>query len=85
MSKTLIWEMIETSGTTEVDEEEYILLLGILVELKIIHIVDPMHIEKNVCDNLVRMTLPIEGKSKETMKTCIGMQPIQIRSNLWPT
>lgn len=42
-----------------------------------------MHIEKNVCDNVVGTTLPIDGQSKDTMKTRTGMQAMGIRFNLW--
>ena len=32
-----------------------------------------MHIEKNVCDNLVDMLLNIEGKTKDTTNTRLGL------------
>lgn len=54
------------------------------LELKIKDITDPKHMEKNACDIIVGMTLPIKGKSKDTMNTCIGIQEMGIRYNMWP-
>ena len=38
-----------------------------------------MHIEKNVCDNLLGTILDIDGKSKDTDKTMIDLQKMRVR------
>lgn len=42
-----------------------------------------MHIEKNICNNVVGTTLPIKKKLKDTKKTRVGMQEMRIRTNMW--
>ena len=41
-----------------------------------------MHIEKNVCDNLVDTLLNIEGKTKETTNARLDLQDLKIRKDL---
>ncbi|KAL0541299.1 hypothetical protein IC582_021341 [Cucumis melo] len=41
-----------------------------------------MHIEKNVCDNLVGILLNIEGKTKDTTNARLDLQDLKIRRDL---
>ena len=41
-----------------------------------------MHIENNICDNLVGTLLNIEGKIKDTMNAKLDLQDLKIRNNL---
>ncbi|XP_062104736.1 uncharacterized protein LOC133816064 [Humulus lupulus] len=47
------------------------------------HNLDVMHIEKNVCDNIIGALLDIEGKSKDTLKGCKDLQNLNICEELW--
>ena len=42
-----------------------------------------MHIEKNVCDNILGTLLNIEGKTKNTDKAQEDLKDMAIRSELW--
>ena len=46
--------------------------LGYWLELKLRHILNAMHIEKKICDNMVGTMLGIEGKSKDIVKGTYG-------------
>ncbi|KAL0556508.1 hypothetical protein IC582_005022 [Cucumis melo] len=46
------------------------------------HKLDVMHIEKNVCDNLVGTLLNIEGKTKDTTNARLDLQDLKIRKDL---
>ncbi|KAA0050362.1 uncharacterized protein E6C27_scaffold88G00940 [Cucumis melo var. makuwa] len=46
------------------------------------HKLDVMHIEKNVCDNLVGTLLNIEGKTKDTTNARLNLQDLKIRKDL---
>ncbi|CAN1294319.1 hypothetical protein LINPERPRIM_LOCUS22409 [Linum perenne] len=48
------------------------------------HNLDTMHIEKNVCDNILGTLLDIDGKSKDNLKARLDLQEIGIRSDLHP-
>ena len=50
-------------------------------KLLIRHKLDVMHIEKNVCDNLVGTLLNIEGKTKDTTNARLDLQDLKIRKN----
>ena len=41
-----------------------------------------MHIEKNVCDNLLGTLLNIEGKTKDTTNARLDLQDLNIRKDL---
>lgn len=41
-----------------------------------------MHIEKNICDNLVGTLLNIEGKNKDTTNTWLDLEDFNIRKEL---
>ncbi|XP_062080195.1 uncharacterized protein LOC133784947 [Humulus lupulus] len=47
------------------------------------HNLDVMHIEKNVCDNIIGSLLDIEGKSKDNLKARMDLQNLNIREELW--
>ena len=44
------------------------------------HALDVMHIEKNVCDNI----LGFYGKSKDDLKARKTLEDMKIRKHLWP-
>nr|XP_043639519.1 uncharacterized protein LOC122610612 [Erigeron canadensis] len=48
------------------------------------HNLDVMHIEKNVCDNIVGTLLGQEGKSKDNYKARLDLQRLGIRKELHP-
>ena len=48
------------------------------------HNLDVMHIEKNVCDNLLGTLLNLEGKSKDNLKARKDLQVMKIRPELYP-
>ncbi|XP_025608126.1 uncharacterized protein [Arachis hypogaea] len=48
------------------------------------HNLDVMHIEKNVCDNIVFTILNDSGKSKDNLKARKDLQNMGIRPELWP-
>ncbi|XP_016203600.1 uncharacterized protein LOC107644277 [Arachis ipaensis] len=48
------------------------------------HNLDVMHIEKNICDNLVFTILNDSVKSKDNLKARKDLQSMDIRSELWP-
>ncbi|XP_072075266.1 uncharacterized protein [Arachis hypogaea] len=48
------------------------------------HNMDVMHIEKNVCDNILNTILNDSGKSKDNLKSRKDLQLMGIRHELWP-
>jgi len=48
------------------------------------HNLDVMHIEKNICDNLLGTFLNFDGKSKDDFKARQALQEMQIRPDLHP-
>lgn len=50
--------------------------------LKLRHNLDVMHIEKNICDNLLGTLLNIEGKTKDTINARLDLQDMGIRDEL---
>ena len=47
------------------------------------HNLDVMHIEKNVCDNIIGTLLDDPLKSKDTAKARLDLQDLNIREDLW--
>jgi len=45
---------------------------------------DVMHIEKNVFDIILGITMNIKGKTKDTIMACVDLQAFNIRSDLHP-
>ncbi|KAK9070391.1 hypothetical protein SSX86_010793 [Deinandra increscens subsp. villosa] len=52
-------------------------------ELLLRHNLDVMHIEKNVCDNIVGTLLNDPVKSKDTIKARLDLQDLNIRKDQW--
>ncbi|WMV32370.1 hypothetical protein MTR67_025755 [Solanum verrucosum] len=48
------------------------------------HNLDVMHIEKNICDNIMGTIMNVKGKTKDTIKTQLDLQEMNIRSELHP-
>ncbi|XP_077248014.1 uncharacterized protein LOC143887729 [Tasmannia lanceolata] len=48
------------------------------------HSLDAMHIEKNVCDNVIRTLLNIEEKTKDSLKARLDLQQMGIRRAFHP-
>ncbi|XP_026384531.1 uncharacterized protein LOC113280095 [Papaver somniferum] len=46
------------------------------------HKLDVMHIEKNICDNIVGTLMNIEGKKKDTMKAHLDLEDMNIKKEL---
>ncbi|XP_075104365.1 uncharacterized protein LOC142178536 [Nicotiana tabacum] len=51
--------------------------------LKLRHNLDIMHIEKNICENILGTILSIEGKTKDTYKARQDLKDMNIRKELW--
>ncbi len=49
------------------------------------HNLDVMHIEKNVCDNLIGTLLNLDGKTKDNLKARLDLKDMGIRQELHPT
>ncbi|CAL5403721.1 unnamed protein product [Camellia sinensis] len=50
--------------------------------LKLRHNLDVMHIEKNICDNVVGTLLSVDGKNKDTDKARLDLEDMKIRKEL---
>ncbi|XXG84911.1 hypothetical protein AAC387_Pa11g0115 [Persea americana] len=50
--------------------------------LKLRHNLDVMHIEKNICDNVLGTLMNIEGKTKDNVKARLDLQVMDIRHQL---
>jgi hypothetical protein len=48
------------------------------------HNLDVMHIEKNVCDNVVGTLMNLDGKTKDHIKARLDLQEMGIRPELHP-
>src|SRR5437667_1335559 len=53
-------------------------------DLDILHAIDVMHIEKNVCDSILGILLDIKGKMKEGLKSRKDFVDLNIRHKLHP-
>ncbi|XP_040378242.1 uncharacterized protein LOC102718885 isoform X1 [Oryza brachyantha] len=53
-------------------------------DLLVPHNFDAMHIEKNVCDNIINTLLGIDGKSKDNMNARLDLKLLNIRKDLHP-
>ena len=45
------------------------------------HVLDVMHIEKNICDSILGTLLDIEGKTKDTVNARLDLLDMRIRPN----
>ncbi|KAK1661781.1 hypothetical protein QYE76_049940 [Lolium multiflorum] len=52
-------------------------------ELKIAHNLDVMHIEKNICDNIVGTLLELEGRNKDTVSARIDLKKFKMWEKYW--
>lgn len=52
------------------------------IDLKLRHNLDVMHIEKNICDNLLGTFLNIDGKTKDTANARLDLEDMGIRPDL---
>ena len=48
-------------------------------DLDLMHNLDVMHIEKNICDSIIGTPLNIEGKTKDTLKSRIDLTHLGIK------
>ena len=48
------------------------------------HNLDVMHIEKNICDNVLGTIMNIKGKTKDTVKSHLDFEAINIIPKLHP-
>lgn len=48
------------------------------------HNLDVMHIEKNICDNVLGTIMNIKGKTKDTVKSRLDLEAMNIRQELHP-
>ena len=48
------------------------------------HNLDVMHIEKNICDNIIGTLLDITGKTKDHLNAHLDLEDIGIKKNLHP-
>src|SRR6266540_6392553 len=51
-------------------------------DLDIHHVIDVMHVKKNVCDSILGILLDIKGKMKEGIKSCKDFVDLNIRHEL---
>ncbi|XP_045083551.2 uncharacterized protein [Aegilops tauschii subsp. strangulata] len=51
-------------------------------KLKLRHNLDVMHIEKNICENLIGTILNMEGKTKDTLNARLDLQDLNIKEEL---
>ncbi|XP_071685419.1 uncharacterized protein [Lolium perenne] len=51
-------------------------------DLKLRHNLDVMHIEKNICDNLIGSFMNIQGKTKDTVNSRLDLEDMGIRRDL---
>jgi hypothetical protein len=52
-------------------------------KLKLAHNLDVMHIEKNICDNILGTLLEIDGKNKDTVSARLDLEKFNIRKKFW--
>ncbi|KAG8482728.1 hypothetical protein CXB51_024209 [Gossypium anomalum] len=48
------------------------------------HNLDVMHIEKNVCENIIGTILNVDGKSKDNLQSRLDLVDMRIRRDLYP-
>ena len=53
-------------------------------DLDVRHCIDVMHVEKNVCDNVINTLLNIQGKTKDGLNTRQDLLEMGIRDQLHP-
>ena len=53
-------------------------------DLDVRHCINVIHVEKNVCDNVIGMLFNIQGKMKDSLNTCQDLIEMGIQSHLHP-
>ena len=48
------------------------------------HCIDVMHVEKNVCDNIIGTLINIQGKTKDGLNARLDLVEMGIREQLAP-
>jgi hypothetical protein len=51
-------------------------------KLKLKHNLDVMHIEKNICENLIETILNINGKTKDMLKARLDLKDLGIKKKI---
>lgn len=64
------------------EEKEYFFYLPYWKHILLRHNLDVIHIEENICDNLLGTLLNIDGKSKDSVKSRRDLMEIGIRHEL---
>ncbi|KAG8483202.1 hypothetical protein CXB51_022201 [Gossypium anomalum] len=67
-----------------VEEKEYFFELPYWEHNILRHNLDVMHIEKNVCENIIGTILNVDGKSKDNLKSRLDLVDMRIRRDLHP-
>ena len=66
------------------EEKEYFFYLPYWEFNLLRHNLDVMHIEKNVCDNIISTLLNLDGKSKDNYKARLDLVELGLRKELHP-
>ena len=64
------------------EEKEYFFYLPYWEFNLLRHNLDVMHIEKNVCDNIISTLLNLDGKSKDNYKARLDLVELGLRQEL---
>ena len=54
-------------------------------DLDVRHCIDVMHVEKNMCDNIIGTLLNIQGKTKDGLNTCQDLVEMGVCDQLHPS
>lgn len=65
-------------------KRSYFFRLPYWEHLLVRHNLDIMHIEKNVCDNIVNTLLNVDRKSKDNLNSRLDLQSLGIKQDLHP-
>jgi hypothetical protein len=52
-------------------------------ELKLTDNLDVMHIEKNICDNILGTILWLDGKNKDTVNARVYLEKMNFKDKFW--
>ncbi|XP_038679433.1 uncharacterized protein LOC119980710 [Tripterygium wilfordii] len=74
----------ETSNRNQWKKHSIFFSLPYWKDIMVRHNLDVMHIEKNVCDNIIGTLLNIDGKSKDHLKARMDLKQMGIRLELHP-
>ena len=54
------------------------------LKLDVKHCIEVMHVEKNICDSIIRALLNIKGKTKDGSNACKDLVEMGVRFELQP-